>query len=286
MNSISKLLVILCLAVSSLQLSLAAPSESNPIITQMLEVSGLSRAVQTIPDLMRSAVRELPQTQSLPPEQRMRLESTLVRAYAPSSILEELIRTLQQNYDEASFRQYIQLFQQPLTRKIHSLEDEAETPQGQVHMQDYFVNRSLHSPIPERLALLQQLDHVTHDSFANTQLQIIIARTMAGVAVLSQPPELRPDPEQFRVYFADLTEQLRANVAPAVTIRTQQSYLYAYRDVSNAELRQYIKSYDNPAIQLSLTLIEKGLQTAFEKASASVVLYDSEIQAGDPESKI
>lgn len=281
-----KLFATLSLAICVLTSALAELSDVNPLISQMLEVTGLAKEIQGIPKQLRAVIARDPRIQNLTPEQRATFQSLVLRAYAPPAILEVINRTLQQNYDEASFKQFIQLYQQPLARKIHALEDEAETPEWDKNKQAYLSEMPSHPATQERLSILKNLDHATHDSAGTVNLQIAISRSMAGAAAMEQPKELRPSPEQLKKSLADLSAQMRASLEPAVTLNTQQSYLYVYRDVSDAELKEYIESYENPAIQLSMNLIEVGLFTAIEEASAKVIHDINEAKANILEHKI
>lgn len=278
-HSFRWLFIAICLAINVPQSALAAPSDPvavNSIITEMLEVSGITREVKDIPEQVQAVLNEDPKIQSLRPEQRAVIQAVFAQTYSPTAMMGAINKTLTKNFDEPHFKQFIELHHQPFMRKFIALEAAAETAAGQANMQGYLAQLPNYPPTPERLALVQRLDQVIRASAAITDIQIAIARAITSAAAMLQPNELRPSKEELDAFLEQLDRQLRASLTPTMAMNIQQYYLYAYRDVSDTELKQYIDGYDNPAIQWCVFLIEQGLQAALTEASVNAIRNSNE----------
>jgi len=146
-------------------------------------------------------------------------------------------------------------FREPLAKKMVELEGAMVEPQAVAA----FAKDLQKTPLPkERIDLVQRIDAVTRASEITAEIVATTTRAMVAGATAGDASQLAEFDKKFSAQRGKLAEVMR-NVV-------QSTFAYIYRDVSDADLGQYLKLYEGEDGKWLMERVAGGMIDEFRSA--------------------
>lgn len=237
-----------------------AGTARTEMINQIIDDSGIGAVIEQLPAMVESGFDQQPP----PPvgrEKYERFKADFVEAFEPLRLRQSLVVYMQEHYDDERFAALSDLLDDPLVKKMTALEVELNTPEGQQEMMQ--MGGSLMNNLSsERRALVRRLDEATRA----TQLALDVQMMMVGTMMRSMNKIVPADKRMSVSQMDQMLDQMRMQFRDPINQYTQLGFVYAYRDVDDAELERYIALYESDLGRWSTEMF----RDAWLKLSASV----------------
>lgn len=230
---------------------------------QLIEKSGIDRAIKELPAAFLASVEQL--------KQQMTVEDTFVEAwnaaipvaYNSDKILKTITDGLNNVFSEEEQRQLLTHYDSPLGKRIVQLEVAANNAEAQAKIMDY-ANKIKENPgnHAERLPLYEALDEASRstDTFVTIALNTALAMQ---IGMLSQGTSPAPAIEDVKAELEKQRGLLAGQLRELVTV----AFAYTYRDLSTADLQTYIEFANSPAGKKFFLVFSKLFAGALTQAA-------------------
>jgi hypothetical protein len=225
----------------------AAAPAANPskVISDILTVSGQKKALENMPGEFISGVHSrLESLQSengarLQPGMQQAIEDSAKAAFTSDKFLARVTRAMKKDYNEKTYQALLADLSSPVARKMAELESRAD-PSPQVFKQ--FVNDLESTPLPAaRASLLRRLDAASRTS--ELMYTALLATNKGLVRGLSSASGKCMSESQLKKTEATMEGRTKA-AKTSLEEMAIDMMAYTYRDVSDAELSDYVKIYE------------------------------------------
>lgn len=199
------------------------------------------------------------QAAQMPEPAREPFRTIYGEAMSAESLTARLTEYVTTEGDADSVRAALAWMEQPLVERMHAVEDSASNnPNAQVAVQMYAMSGNFaNNPVsPEREAQMDRYMAATDasDKGVNLYLNLIVASSESMSALDAEDRE-RPPADTIR---ARMRPQLENMIGGMI----RGSSLYAYRDVSDADLDAFIEQLETPAARYSSDLGTDAMNAA------------------------
>jgi len=224
-----------------------AQTRDNPIIRELYVKSGMEKQTQQIPSVTQSYLDHSAQKdgelQKLPKRVLSAMRASLPEAFAPARVKEVMLAEFAQELTDEDIKGALQWFDSPLGKKCTQLEEAASTAEAQAEMLKFAAGLQNSPPTAERLKALRELDSAVKitDSAVDMAMSIQVAIALGMLATLPMEQRERPDD------VARELERSRPDIENMVRTETFISNLYTYKDLTDAEIKQYAEFARSPA---------------------------------------
>jgi hypothetical protein len=222
---------LLCVALASIPG--AAPAAPDPArqATDLLELSGLEAQLESLPPQVLQGIQSSPL--QLGPDLGGKLVALVQEEYAPERVRRDIVARLATEMDADRATRAIEWFRSPAGTRLRRAEEAASTAEAMAGMQAFARRLALSGPTPERLALVTRIDTASRST--DLVLDTIFSTALAVALTLGAAQESAATAEEIMGEF----EAPRAQMRPEIQETVRISYLYAYRDLTDAELDAY-----------------------------------------------
>lgn len=243
-----------------------AQQASSEDIDRLLQRSGIEHFLEALPQQvgegLAAAIAEDPDGTALLADSVQSLQDSANTTFASGQLAPVIRQVLERRIDADVAREVLAWLDSPLGTRLTLLENVASSPDFPRQLEAYMRTLPDNPPAAERLELLQELDRAANitESGIEVVLHMQLALVVAVVETL---------PEQQRPTIAELLQSLESE-RPAIEQMLKQvslsSLLFTYRDVSDADLQQYIAFLGSPAGKLFQSSLIEGLDLALIQA--------------------
>ncbi len=216
----------------------AATEHHAAMVQKYIRLSGLKDTINTLPEMLVSMYERNRLTSEHPEIDRMVTE-TMVESFDSQKMLAELEQFLLVNTDEYYLIQILSWLETPLARKIVKEERESEQPANNADMMRYLADLQENPPAQERISLVQDLVATTHIADLAAAIAMRLIRGMLESVNMILPDEKQLPKEKIEAHL----QQIRAMMRGALRQQMTLTAYYTYRNISNAELQEYITFY-------------------------------------------
>lgn len=225
------------------------------LINKLLTSSGLDRGLKKFPEQIIAGIKTTGSEQKFPPAVHGQVINIYTESFPKDGFLNRTTAALKKNYDSSRYTQVVDLLSTPLAKKIIALEAEDPTP---ADLQKYINGLQKQSVSNERLELIKKLDSYTQSSNLLTKITMtnIELSLWAASDDCANPEEIKKELESLR---------------PVINERTRNSvylmFAYTYRNLSDAEFKEYIKTYEHKDSRWVLKIINASIEEEFKAGS-------------------
>ncbi len=248
---------LLCL----LCLQQANAANKNEQINTILEQTGFDKLLQHIPDFAQAVLKQ--SSGALEPEMNSALSAAFNQAFATAAVQRDVINVINAHYDESQATAYLNQLQSPLAVKIAELERSTNTPASQQAMRAYATELATKPATSARSLLVEQLDKANRhtDFFVDMQTAFFKAIFVAIEPVMEADMRLG-DGE-----LDKMVTEVRNSLEESTRNNTRLSYLYAFRDISDDELKNYIALCESDEYHWAIQLLGNAMISALNQAA-------------------
>ena len=235
-------------------------------ILAVLERSGLSELINQLPQHIQAGMSDSLRDGNeagIPPEDIVVISDIVQQSFASEAIMHDVVAHFEQHYDKARLASVMKQLETPLAERMMQLEVEAARPEAYQEMMKFAATLETDPPATPRLELLSDLDKKSHTTELTVALQVeiiqSIMRVMAAYAAEQGIPFATEEMEQ-------TLDTMSGQVWDNAQYMTLVSYLYTYRQVSDADIREYTGMYQDTDMQWYLALSSSALINAMSRA--------------------
>lgn len=244
----------------------AAPPNKDEIeqkIGQLLERSGIEADLEDLPDLMEEQIQQNP-VEGVDPDTVARIAAIATAVFDPVALRKTLMDELRKSYDAKKFDDYLHLLDLPLVRKMAKLEKEASSPEALDALQDYAKKLDAAPPAPHRLQQIHDLMDASGSVELVEAMQVGIIEAFLRAMNPLVPPDRRLSDDQITQLLVQFKQQMGESAREYLTLQN----LYAYRNVSDNELKEYVRLYRSESGRGLSAALNRAIIAMFKEASA------------------
>lgn len=250
----------------------AQDGQTRRDIAALMEVSGLSAIIRSIPRGMSDSIanEDFIDLSDLTKNDIDTLKDILSGAFDTKLLEKDISLQLKEEYIPTRVSSVLGKFREPLSVKITELEKQANSPAAEQDFEQFVAGLASHAPDPDRVALLKELDRVSHSTETAILIQTEIAKTLVqSVSVFDGNRQPLSEGQMIDLVKA-LKDQLSTSVPDHILVWS----LYAYRSLSKKDIKAYIATYRSEDMQwfirTSSTALVKAMGHAAERAGRSI----------------
>jgi len=236
-------------------------SKQDAIIREVLELTGAKKQIQQIPDMVSSQLGQ--RQKEMDPTVYDGVKQITADSYKADALYETVAAKFKENFDQPRLSTVLEFARTPLAKKMTQLELQAATPQGIQELQKFAAQLKDNPPAKQRLSLVQRLDDAVAASALSVKLTLATAEGLIKAIDRTLPPEKRLKAGQLEQVLKDMSAQLEGPLKN----QTLTSFLYAYRTVSDDELKQYIQFAESDAGKWFIKVLSDGYLVAMSSAA-------------------
>jgi hypothetical protein len=241
-------------------------------VAALVEVSGLSTIIRSIPRGISDSIanENFIDLSDLSKSDIDTLKDILTSDFDTKVLTQDISRQLEEKYVTTRVSTVLAKFREPLSLRITRLEKQANSPAAARDFEQFVTDLASHAPDPDRVELLKELDRASHSTEIAILIQIEIAKTLVqSVSVFDNNRQPLSESQMDDLVMA-LKDQLPTSVRNHILVWS----LYAYRSLSNSDIKDYIATYRNEDMQwfirVSTTALVKAMGHAAEHAGRSI----------------
>lgn len=232
------------------------PVEVPPqkLVEELLAASGVSKSFDQIPEKVLQGAQ---QSSARPrnPAVVAEVEKIMQDAFRSERFHKRVQESLIKDFERKRVEALIAAFRAPPARKMVELEGAKQDPQAVAA----FAKGMAANPLPKaRVDLVQRLDAVTRAGEITAEIVMTTTRAMVSGATGGDAKQMAAFDKQLGAQRGKLAEALRN----AVLV----TFAYIYRDVSDADLGEYLKLYESEDGKWLMERITTGMIEEFRGA--------------------
>ena len=246
-------------------LSQAANKISDGEIYAYLELSGVKASIQSMPEQIQMMSQQM-QLTSANPEQDKVVIKALLSAWHEEKINEQLITYIQDNMSSAEMTKILSWLNSNQVKKIKSAELQATQTDFQQELMRYMADLQSNPPTPERMKAVKDFVGTTKMTENATDIAIAIVENMFKGMKAAMPNKAMTDEQ-----ITQQLTQMRTMMSQVMHQQMMMVSYYLYRDITDAELEEYMSFYKKPIGQTELTVVYAGLKKALSSWGDNIV---------------
>ena len=252
-NSLAFILVVM-LALFSQISSAKAISDDN--VKQYLALSGIDSALDGIPAQM-SAMGQQMQITVKDPAQAQRAVDLLLNAWQIEEVRLIVAEHVKENFSTAEMKSLLTWLNSDLARKIKSAEEKAAAANFNQEFMAYMAQLQTTPPTTARVQVIRNFIDTTHIVDHSLNIVMSVAQgTMEGLNAAN--PEQAVGDEQIQTQLSQMQIMMR----PALEQQMVMVSYYIYQQLTEQEIVQYTKFYQQPLGQKELDIMYDGIGQA------------------------
>jgi len=234
--------------------SVSSDQVKDKLIGQILAISGMEHSLQKLPEQIKAGFKGSISRGKIAPDEQRQMLNIYTDAYPEGAFVISVRKALESNYDENRYARFLQLISTPLSMRMTKLEAIEPTP---VDFRQYISQVASHPLTPERIALIQRMDADTKTSAMMSKIEIstIESNAMAFANDCSD-----------NVKIKKVIEDKRPEIEKATRSTAQVMLAFTYRDVSDADLNEYLKTYEDKDGKWVQDFVQKAIEKQFDSS--------------------
>lgn len=227
-----------------------------------MKASGLSNQVKMMPDAVNAGFQQAQANGSaIPAKQSEELRKALVKAFSPKDLSKTIHGEIKKSLTQKDAKSLMKWYNSKLGKKVAKAEEKASTPQA---MNEMMAQAQTLVKDEARVQMAVEITNLVKAVDMAMDLQKQTSKTI--FAAMMGAAGQKADMKAFDQQMAANEAQIRTNIQQMVVI----SMLYAYKDLSNNEIKKYIAFLKQPSSNKFNTAALKGLSTGLTRSVDSM----------------
>ncbi len=243
--------------------SVCLASSDDKTIDRLIDLSGLTKQVEMLPEMLKTGLQEgAQQGGGLPADKMMALMQSVDGNVSPLAILTPIHESLKASLSGDEVEQLLAWYESDLGKKITAIEEQASTTEAYMDMMEKAPQLMADTKRVESAMKMDELLGAT-EMGVNAQMSISLAVVSAMMKIAAPDQEVQLD--GFKAQMAAMEPQMKAGVQQMTIL----SFVYTYQSVDDARMAKYMAFLDNTTTRkfndLAVAGMTKGLETAIAK---------------------
>lgn len=261
-----KSIISICLLALSVSAAASPTINKDEQINAILDKTGFNKLLQHIPSFSQSVLKQ--SSGALEPEMGSALSAAFSQAFATDVVQRDINRVINAHYNQSHATAYLKHLNSPLSQKMAKLESATNNP---ANREDFkaFAAALTNKPTPQsRSSLIEQLDKITRTTDFSIDMQTAFFKAIF-VAI---EPVMETDMRLGDGELEKMVNEVRTSLEESLRNNTRLSFLYAFRNVSDAELKQYIEICESDEYRWAIQLLGNAMISAINQAADRAAL--------------
>ncbi|MCL4502504.1 MAG: hypothetical protein M1438_11725 [Deltaproteobacteria bacterium] len=215
--------------------------QHEALVQELYIKSGLEKQMRELPASLQAGLDQPPITgdRLIKPDQQviMLMKALAPEAFAPELLKEEMLPEFRTKLTTGDLKTILKWLNSPLGMKCTRLEEEASTPEAYIETKKYGESLKKSPPTAKRLRLIQKFDAAVQAT-KNSVSTFINIQTAVSLGINASLPS---EQQQSLADIRREVNQSRPEIEANMKLETLMSLLYTYRNLTGAEIGQYIK---------------------------------------------
>ncbi len=235
------------------------PTDPNKLVAEIVEVSGAKAALRNVMRDFMSGFSSGNQG-GFSPEEVSALRKAFEPLFDPAKMTAELEQNLKTVYDGEKMGRFLELLRHPVALKMAALESRPSTPEMLKEAAEIARKN------PERAKLIDALDALAHASETAAEIGVRMSSDAMDALFDGMRKAGKTVPKQAR----DAAAAQLQNVRGVARSSARASLFATYRDVSDAELAEYIKVLDTETGRWGTETLVRAMRSVLESRARPV----------------
>ena len=236
----------------------------SAMVSKIVAASGMDELLEQLPNIVAMSFEQQPEP-PIDEESFEKLKAVFVQPFDPARTRPALIHFIEKRYDSQRYAEVAALLETPLSKKITSLELQAQTPEAFQEMMQ-FANSMLSQPSPQRLALVERLDKAQQTTESMVEVQMMMPSAMMKNMNRIVPADEKIADDEMTQMLAQMREQS----LPQARQFMQLTMVYTYRSVADGELEEYVRLVESDTGQYLTVLLRDAALNLFDNISTEL----------------
>lgn len=234
-----------------------------PSKTLTEEIIALSGITDQFDEVQRLAVGEIDNRKdAMTSKDYEQLRTKLGAQFDPAKMRADVVDVFMEHGDATKLQQWRNELQSPIMTRMRTLEQAASSDAAYQATIEFGRQLEQTPPSETRVTLVTQLAKSTAALDLALDSHLAVTRALLRHINPTLPENKLLDAKKENAILQDMRVQLAEQMNDVATV----TYLYTYRDVSDADLRDYLGRYDSDlgrwATELTARAVRKALQSA------------------------
>ncbi len=259
---LSRSRILLILIFSLFAHAVAAESRSAQI-DAMLQLTGLEKLLEHVPGFAGDALAQ--GRGAIDPEVWQRLQRHLPTAFSAEYVRRSLRNHLRERLEPAAAAAYLDFLRSPLARTF--AEQERLAAGSHEGFRQFIDGLPKDFKASSRGRLLVRLDKATRTSLFSVDMQTAFFRAIFRAV----DPLLEEDMRLREGELERMASEVRNSLMGPTQEMTLYSFAYAYRQISDGQLRMYVEKYESDSARWGVVTLGEAVMLALEDAGTRLV---------------
>lgn len=256
----------LFLVFSLLLFSTFARSEiTDSQIYQLMDKSGLTRAIESLPVQMQAVGQQIGLTAKDPADHQQFMK-IFVGSVNTDEMLQTISKYLANNISAEELNKVLTWLETDLANRVITAELQATEPDFQQNFLKYIADLQANPPSQERTAAI--VNYVNSSALVEQSVKIIESVVINMFEALKSK---QPDNKEMAAQLDSQLEQMKQTMRPALEQQLIMSSYFIYHNLSNAELNEYSDFYQQTIGKKYLSVVMGAMTESMNKWGATFV---------------
>jgi hypothetical protein len=264
-KTISLLGSIFIVTVLTITSSFANNQVSDAQIYQLMDKSGVTRAIDGFPMQMQAMGQQMALTAKDSAEHQ-KFMKTFISSVNTEEMNQAIYSSIKQNVASEDMIKMLAWLEGELAAKIVAAELQSTEPEFQQNLMHFIADLQTTPPSQERTQTI--IHYVESSKVAEQGLDMVIAIVKNMFEAIKVG---KPDDKELATQLDAQLAQMKATMGPAFEQQMVLTSYYIYRDISDADLNQYSNFYQQEIGKKYLSALMEAIGDAMGQWSSSLV---------------
>ena len=261
MFTINKPFSLLFMLICLLSFSSAQASKSQTV-DEILVAAGINKLIDASPKLAIAALKQSAFAVD-EPKVNSQLQAAFNSAFTTSSIHRDINNELSKTLEQKLADGYLWQLAVPSWQQFSKLERASSDPRNAKAMSEFSEQFKITPASSVRQALIERLDVANHTSAFSVDLKLSFFRSVFKAINPVMDPDMKIEAEE----MATMQAEVRKSIEGDITHHVHNSYYYAFRELSDQQLEQYVTMSESETNRKSNQQLTKAIINAIDMAS-------------------
>ncbi len=269
MKAVKSIITVCLFGLLSLQPA-SATSGKDEQINAILDKTGFNKLLQHVPNFSQSVLKQ--SSGALEPEMGSALSAAFSQAFATATVQSDVNHVLKAHYNESHATAYLKHLNSPLSQKMARLESDTNNPDNRDDIKAFSAALANQPTAQSRSTLVERLDQATRTTDFSIDMQTAFFKAIF-VAI---EPVMEADMRLGEGELEKMVNEVRTSFEEGLRNNTRLSFLYAFRDISDEELKSYIEICESEEYRWAIQLLGNAMISAINQAADRAALSMSQ----------
>jgi len=267
MKRIARLFALTISTAALLFSSLSYAQSDEQHIQEILDRTGFNKLLDYVPQLSQNILKQSAGT--LDPEVTSALNGAFQRAFTSRAVRRSVLATVRGHFDADKAEQYLTQLNSPLAQQMAALERLPNQAENQAAFQTYASQLQSSPAAAPRQALIERLDTANNTTGFSVELQTALFKAVFAAV----DPILDDDMKLSEGELDKMVTEVRESLHKDTQFRTHASYLFAFKDLTDAELNSYVELCESSQHRWAIQLLGNAMVSALNQSGERAALF-------------